>query len=100
MPFAFYSPKVALNLDKICQGTDQRRGSADKTCSSSVQGKKRRYKIFSCKTHDDDDATNDSDNEDKLDKNTTSEDKSLAKVPLHKKRKTNKSIEKTTKNKT
>jgi len=100
VPLLFYSLKVALNPDKIGQGANQRRGSPDKTNISSIQGKKHRYKVFACKTDDNDDATNDSDNEDKLDKNTTSEDKSLVEVPPHKKRKTDKPTEKSTKKKT
>ena len=42
---------------------------------------------------------NNSDNEDKLDENTVSEDKSPAKVPLNKKRKTDKSSQKATQKK-
>jgi len=99
LTFVFYSPKVASNLNEIGQRTDQRRGSADKTSSSSVQGKKHQYKVFARKTDDDGDAKNDSDNEEKLDKNTVSKDKSLAEVTLHRKRKTDKLIEKTTKKK-
>ena len=69
MPFVFYSPKVALNPDEIRQDVDQRRGSTDKTSSSSIQQKKDWYKAFAHKTDNDGDATNDSDNKDKLDKN-------------------------------
>ena len=49
LPFVFYSPKVASDLDESGQGVDQRREYACKTSSSSGQGKKDQYKVFPTK---------------------------------------------------
>ena len=57
---------------------DERRGSAEKSSCSAGQEKKHRHKMFAQKIKIVDDAPNESDEEDNLDTNKASEDKSPA----------------------